>query len=44
MPHMDILLRSNLRKADFDKQFMGLTTFSGDLPIMSDVIIAKNFK
>lgn len=22
---------------------MGLTTFSGDLPIMSDVVIAKNY-
>ena len=30
-------------RADSDKPFMGLTTFSGDLPIMSDVIIAKNY-
>ena len=28
-------------RADSDKPFMGLTTFKGDLPIMSDVIIAK---
>ena len=31
------------KRADSDKQFMGLTTFRGDLPIMSDVIIAKNY-
>ena len=30
-------------RADSDKPFMGLTTFSGDLPIMSDVLIAKNY-
>lgn len=30
-------------RADSDKPFMGLTTFSGDLPIMSDVVIAKNY-
>ena len=30
-------------RADSDKPFMGLTTFRGDLPIMSDVIIAKNY-
>ncbi len=30
-------------RADSDKPFMGLTTFKGDLPIMSDVIIAKNY-
>ena len=30
-------------RADSDKLFMGLTTFKGDLPIMSDVIIAKNY-
>ncbi len=30
-------------RADFNKPFMGLTTFSGDLPIMSDVVIAKNY-
>ena len=28
-------------RAESDKPFMGLTTFKGDLPIMSDVIIAK---
>ncbi len=31
------------KRADSDKPFMGLTTFSGDLPIMSDVVIAKNY-
>ena len=30
-------------RADSDKPFMGLTTFKGDLPIMSYVIIAKNY-
>ena len=30
-------------RADANKPFMGLTTFSGDLPTMSDVIIAKNY-
>lgn len=30
-------------RADSDKTFMGLTTFRGDLPIMSDVVIAKNY-
>ncbi|MBQ2679007.1 MAG: virulence RhuM family protein [Firmicutes bacterium] len=30
-------------RADSDKPFMGLTTFSGDLPIMKDVVIAKNY-
>ena len=30
-------------RADSDKPFMGLTTFSGDLPIMNDVVIAKNY-
>ena len=30
-------------RADSDKPFMGFTTFSGDLPIMSDVVIAKNY-
>ena len=30
-------------RADSNKPFMGLTTFKGDLPIMSDVIIAKNY-
>lgn len=30
-------------RADSDKPFMGLTTFRGDLPIMSDVVIAKNY-
>ena len=30
-------------RADSDKPFMGFITFSGDLPIMSDVVIAKNY-
>ena len=30
-------------RADSNKPFMGLTTFNGDLPIMSDVVIAKNY-
>ena len=30
-------------RADSNKPFMGLTTFSGNLPIMSDVVIAKNY-
>lgn len=29
--------------ADFDKPFIWLTTFKGDLPVMSDVIIANNY-
>ena len=30
-------------RADADKPFMGLTTFKGEIPIKSDVIIAKNY-
>ena len=30
-------------RANSDKPFMGLTTFKGDLPVMSDVIIAKKY-
>lgn len=30
-------------RADSNKPFMGLKTFKGDLPVMSDVIIAKNY-
>ena len=30
-------------RANSDKPFMGLTTFKGDLPVMSDVVIAKNY-
>ena len=30
-------------RADSSKPFMGLTTFSGELPIMSDVVVAKNY-
>ena len=30
-------------RADVDKPFMGLTTFKGDIPILSDVVIAKNY-
>ena len=31
------------KRADSEKPFIGLTTFSGDLPIMSDAIIATNY-
>ena len=31
------------QRADADQPFMGLTTFPGDLPVMSDVEIAKNY-
>ena len=31
------------QRADADKPFMGLTTFSGDFPIMQNVIVAKNY-
>lgn len=30
-------------RANSDKPFMGLTTFKGDIPVLSDVIIAKNY-
>lgn len=30
-------------RADSDKPFMGLTTFKGDIPALSDVVIAKNY-
>lgn len=30
-------------RVDADKPFMGLTTFNGEIPIMSDVVIAKNY-
>lgn len=30
-------------RADADKPFMGLTTFKGDIPVLSDVVIAKNY-
>ncbi len=30
-------------RADADKPFMGLTTFSGDLPTSKDIAIAKNY-
>ncbi len=30
-------------RADAEKPFMGLTTFKGDIPVMSDVVIAKNY-
>ena len=30
-------------RADSGKPFMGLTTFKGDIPVMSDVVIAKNY-
>ena len=30
-------------RADSEKPFMGLTTFKGDIPVLSDIIIAKNY-
>ena len=30
-------------RASADKPFMGLTTFKGDIPVLSDVVIAKNY-
>lgn len=30
-------------RADSKKPFMGLTTFKGDIPVLSDVVIAKNY-
>ena len=30
-------------RADSDRPFMGLTTFKGDIPVLSDVVIAKNY-
>lgn len=30
-------------RADAEKEFMGLTTFSGDKPFLKDVVIAKNY-
>ena len=30
-------------RADADKPFMGLITFKGDIPVLSDVVIAKNY-
>ena len=30
-------------RADSEKPFMGLTTFKGNIPILSDVVIAKNY-
>ena len=30
-------------RADSEKPFMGLSTFKGDIPVLSDVMIAKNY-
>ena len=30
-------------RTDSNKPFMGLTTFKGDIPVLSDVVIAKNY-
>ena len=30
-------------RADAEKPFMGLTTFKGDIPVLQDVLIAKNY-
>ena len=32
-----------MKRADADKPFMGLITFKGDIPVLSDVVIAKNY-
>ena len=31
------------KRADSENPFMGLTTFKGDIPVLSDVVIAKNY-
>ena len=31
------------KRADSEKPFMGLTTFKGDIPVLQDVVIAKNY-
>ena len=31
------------KRADSEKPFMGLTTFKGEIPVLNDVIIAKNY-
>lgn len=30
-------------RADAEKEFMGLTTFSGEMPTLKDVVVAKNY-
>lgn len=30
-------------RADAEKPFMGLTTFKGDIPVLQDIVIAKNY-
>lgn len=30
-------------RVDAEKEFIGLTTFSGDKPFLKDVVIAKNY-
>ena len=30
-------------RADAEKPFMGLTTFKGEIPVLQDVVIAKNY-
>ena len=37
------LLEVIYERADSEKPFMGLTTFKGDIPILSEVVIAKNY-
>ena len=32
-----------VERADADKDFMGLTSFSGDYPTLSDAVVAKNY-
>ena len=37
------MMKDSKEIADSDKPFMGLTTFKGDILVLSDVIIAKNY-
>ena len=30
-------------RADAEKPFMGLTTFKGEIPVLQDIVIAKNY-
>ena len=41
--HWHTALEVIYERADSEKPFIGLTTFGGDLPVMSDVVIAKNY-
>lgn len=41
--HVNTAAEVIYNRADADKPFMGLTTFRGEIPIKSDVVIAKNY-